>query len=214
MIYEILLFVLLIVAGTAAYLFYINRFRKNQYDAIKLVDNSNSKDTGKHPPTTFVEGCPIFVSLPSLASIGNSVHVVSPTLAKQVLVDYNDALVRWVPFIPKTSLFALNGEDHQRHYKVVSKALRKEFVADLKNVMGESCTSLTEKLKTNPVVEDLYAFSTTEVSNAITMLTWGTSSDSIELGRLHSTLFKRDFTTLLFLIFERVLPLVSKVSSL
>eukprot|EP00339_Tiarina_fusa_P014007 CAMPEP_0117012980 /NCGR_PEP_ID=MMETSP0472-20121206/10794_1 /TAXON_ID=693140 ORGANISM="Tiarina fusus, Strain LIS" /NCGR_SAMPLE_ID=MMETSP0472 /ASSEMBLY_ACC=CAM_ASM_000603 /LENGTH=410 /DNA_ID=CAMNT_0004716159 /DNA_START=96 /DNA_END=1325 /DNA_ORIENTATION=+ len=109
-----------------------------------------------------------------LASV-NSKSLVSEVMAKK-----SSSLIRWVPFVPKGSLFPSEGEDESKYRLIVRQAMRKDHVATMNSLVKERSKFLLDYLNQHPVIDDVYSFALQQTSKCVGILTYGnTAPDSI-----------------------------------
>ena len=110
-------------------------------------------------------------------------------------------LVRWIPFIPKRSLFPSEGQEFLRHRRVVHAALRDEFLPLLNRLAQTSATHLVQTIDSlpNATLTDTYTFFHQQVARSILLFCFGDKAhpDIIRFG------LSVNMTGLVFNVFPR-----------
>lgn len=118
----------------------------------------------------------------------------------QILVKNPDNFVRYIPFVPKGSLFTTEGSEYVRHTSIVGTAMKSDFSRIMKRVVEKCERQICAQLVEQKTVEDTYKFFYFHMGRALSLITWGDSSEAEEIARLNFQNSPRDFPALLVLV--------------
>jgi len=135
---------------------------------------------------------------------GTVVQVKNPSLAREVLVEKADNFVRWIPFVPKGGLFTSEGDEYKRHHKVLSSAMRRDFITSLNGVIDRTAEDLILNIQKNQSssgsIDDTFELIYKQVSKSILTLTYGDTPLARELVAASAEMFGRDLSSLATLL--------------
>ena len=135
---------------------------------------------------------------------GTVVQVKNPSLAREVLVEKADNFVRWIPFVPKGGLFTSEGDEYKRHHKVLSSAMRRDFITSLNSVIDRTAEDLIVTIQKNQSssgsIDDTFELIFKQVSKSILTLTYGDTPLARELVAASAEMFGRDLSSLATLL--------------